>query len=101
MHAKAEHGMWQKYNSFSPFVPTVPLKMSEQNGQTLCCCHALEQNWRNSAQAEIEKQNCKCAQCGGPLDIDQQMMGLPPNKICDFCCEEMIADTEKYGEEVA
>jgi hypothetical protein len=56
---------------------------------------------RERAQAEIEKQNCKCAQCGGPLDIDQQMMFLPPNMICDFCCEEMIVDTERYGTPVA
>jgi hypothetical protein len=56
---------------------------------------------RRELQAEIEKQDCKCAECGGPLDINQQMMFTPPNILCDFCCEEMIVDTEKYGEEVA
>ena len=56
---------------------------------------------REGVQAEIEKQNCKCAQCGGPLDIDQQMMFLPPNMICDFCSEEMSVDARKYGKEVA
>ena len=56
---------------------------------------------REYFQAKIEKQNCKCAQCGGPLDIDQQMMFLPPNMICDFCSEEMSVDARKYGKEVA
>jgi hypothetical protein len=52
-------------------------------------------------QAVIEQQGCKCAGCGGPLDINQQMMFTPPNMLCDFCWEEMIVDTEKYGERVA
>jgi hypothetical protein len=56
---------------------------------------------RREQQAWIEQQGCKCAGCGGPLDINQQMMFTPPNILCDFCCEEMIVDTEKYGEEVA
>jgi len=56
---------------------------------------------RRKLQAVIEQQGCKCAGCGGPLDINQQMMFTPPNILCDFCCEEMIADTEKYGERVA
>ena len=51
-------------------------------------------------QAVIEQQGCKCAGCGGPLDINQQMMFTPPNILCDFCCEEMIVDTEKYGKEM-
>ena len=55
---------------------------------------------RRELQAEIEKQGCKCAECGGPLDVDQQMMGLPPNMVCDLCCEEWIDDTEKYGKEM-
>jgi predicted nuclease with TOPRIM domain len=56
---------------------------------------------RQKRQAEIEQQGCKCAECGGPLDINQQMMGMPPNICCDFCCVEMIEDTDKYGELVA
>ena len=56
---------------------------------------------RRDQQAVIEQQGCKCAGCGGPLDINQQMMFTPPNILCDFCCEEMFADTEKYGERVA
>ena len=55
---------------------------------------------RREQQALIEQQGCKCAGCGGPLDINQQMMFLPPNILCDFCCEEMIVDTEKYGKEM-
>ena len=55
---------------------------------------------RREEQAVIEQQGCKCAGCGGPLDINQQMMFLPPNILCDFCCEEMIVDTEKYGKEM-
>ena len=54
---------------------------------------------RELIQAKIEKQNCKCAGCGGPLDVDQQMIFDPPNMVCEFCCEEMIADTMKYHEE--
>src|SRR5262249_43106756 len=50
---------------------------------------------RELIQAKIEKQNCKCAGCGGPLDVDQQMIFDPPNMVCEFCCEEMIADTMK------
>jgi hypothetical protein len=56
---------------------------------------------RREQQAVIEQQGCKCAGCGGPLDINQQTLFAPPNKLCDFCCEEMIVDTEKYGEPVA
>jgi hypothetical protein len=56
---------------------------------------------RREEQAVIEQQCCKCAECGGPLDINQQMMLTPPNILCDFCCEEMIVDTEKYQEPVA
>ena len=55
---------------------------------------------RREEQAVIEQQGCKCAGCGGPLDINQQMMFTPPNILCDFCCEEMIVDTEKYGKEM-
>jgi hypothetical protein len=55
---------------------------------------------RREQQAWIEQQGCKCAGCGGPLDINQQMMFTPPNILCDFCCEEMIVDTEKYGKEM-
>ena len=55
---------------------------------------------RRELQAVIEQQGCKCAECGGPLDINQQMMFTPPNILCDFCCEEMIVDTEKYGKEM-
>ena len=55
---------------------------------------------REYFQAKIEKQNCKCAGCGGPLDVDQQMIFDPPKMVCQFCCEEMIADNIKHAEEL-
>jgi hypothetical protein len=56
---------------------------------------------RRWMQPVIEQQGCKCAGCEGPLDTNQQMLFSPPNMLCDFCCEELSADTSKYGEEVA
>jgi hypothetical protein len=48
---------------------------------------------------QIDNQNGKCSECGEPLDIYQQMMGLPPNMICDTCCGEMF-DHRNMGDRV-
>jgi hypothetical protein len=52
------------------------------------------QQWerdRRHHQAEIdEKQDGKCAQCGEPLDADQQGLFRPPNMICDTCVIESM-----------
>jgi hypothetical protein len=55
----------------------------------------MYQSWGRELRIQIDKQNGKCAQCGEPLDIYQQMMGLPPNMICDTCCYEMMHESNQ------
>jgi hypothetical protein len=55
------------------------------------------EEWRPALQLEIDSQGGKCAECGEPLDVDQQMMGMPPNKICDTCCYERM-DERNMGD---
>lgn len=60
------------------------------------------QQWeedRRHFQADIDSQGGKCAECGEPLDVDQQMMFTPPNMICDTCCYEMN-DERNRGDRV-
>jgi predicted transcriptional regulator len=49
-------------------------------------------SWGRELQQDIDSQGGKCAQCGEPLDIQQQMLFRPPDMICDTCCYEMFDD---------
>jgi hypothetical protein len=55
----------------------------------------MYQSWGCELQQDIDSQGGKCAQCGEPLDIHQQMLFRPPNMICDTCCYEMMHESNR------
>jgi hypothetical protein len=55
----------------------------------------MYQSWGCELQQDIDSQGGKCAQCGEPLDIHQQMLFRPPNMICDTCCHEMMHESNR------
>lgn len=59
----------------------------------------MYRSWGRELQAAIDSQGGKCAECGEPLDVHQQMLFRPPNMICDTCCYEM-SDYRNMGDRV-
>jgi hypothetical protein len=55
----------------------------------------IYQSWGRELQQAIDSQGGKCAQCGEPLDIQQQMLFRPPDMICDTCCYEMMHESNR------
>jgi hypothetical protein len=61
------------------------------------CDNPSNVEMRRERQLEIDSQGGKCAECGEPLDVYQQMMFEAPNMICDTCCIESM-DERNMGD---